>query len=41
VIPCVTVFEVEDGMFRRARVYTDVPTHDGLSMNDWVVDMNE
>jgi hypothetical protein len=41
VVPCVSVFEVEDGQIRRARVYTDVPRHDGVSMDSWVEEMND
>jgi ketosteroid isomerase-like protein len=41
VVPCVSVFEIEDGVIRRARVYTDQPTRDGVSMDSWVDDMNE
>jgi hypothetical protein len=41
VIPCVTIAEVEDGMIRRARVYTDVPSSDGKDMDSWVHEMNE
>jgi ketosteroid isomerase-like protein len=40
-IPCVSILEVEDGQIRRARVYTDQPTYDGLSMDGWVKAMNE
>jgi hypothetical protein len=41
IVPCVSVLEVEDGKIRRARVYTDHPMRDGLSMDGWVHDMNE
>ena len=41
IVPCVSVLEVEDGKIRRARVYTDRPMRDGLSMDGWVHDMNE
>ena len=39
-VPNMNVLEVEDGKIRRARVYTDVPTRDGLSMDDFVEDLN-
>jgi hypothetical protein len=39
-IPCITIMEIEGGRIRRARVYTDVPRHDGMSMDNWVEDMN-
>jgi hypothetical protein len=41
IVPCVSVLEVEDGKIRRARVYTDRPKRDGLSMDGWVREMNE
>jgi hypothetical protein len=40
-VPCVTIMEVEDGKIRRARVYTDRPVADGLSMDGWVHEMND
>jgi hypothetical protein len=39
-IPCMNILEVENGKIRRARVYTDVPTSDGLSMDEFVDEMN-
>ena len=39
-IPCMTIMEIENGKIRRARVYTDRPQHDGLSMDGFVDDMN-
>jgi ketosteroid isomerase-like protein len=39
-IPHMNVLEVEDGQIRRARVYTDTPTHDGVSMDDFTVRIN-
>jgi hypothetical protein len=41
VVPCFSILEVENGKIRRARVYTDVPRHDGKSMDDWVDEMND
>jgi hypothetical protein len=32
-IPCMNIFEVQDGKIRRARVYTDKPTRDGVSID--------
>ena len=32
--------EVEDGKIRRGRVYTDVPAHDGVDMDDFVRRLN-
>lgn len=40
VVPCLSIFEVEEGVIRRARIYTDVPSHDGLSMDAWVKELN-
>jgi limonene-1,2-epoxide hydrolase len=40
-VPCMTVLDVEDGQFRRARVYTDVPVRDGISMDEFTIDLNE
>jgi hypothetical protein len=34
-VPNMNVFEVEDGMIRRGRVYTDVPVHDGTKINEF------
>jgi ketosteroid isomerase-like protein len=39
-VPHMNVLEVEDGKIRRARVYTDKPTHDGLSMDDFITSIN-
>jgi limonene-1,2-epoxide hydrolase len=39
-VPCVSNFELEDGQIRRARVYTDVPSSDGVTMKDFVSGMN-
>jgi hypothetical protein len=39
-VPCFSILEVEDGQIRRARVYTDRPTHDGRSMDAWVDELN-
>jgi hypothetical protein len=41
VIPCFSILEVEDGQIRRARIYTDRPAHDGLTMDGWVEEMND
>src|SRR5688572_18970716 len=38
--PCVGIFELEDGRVRRTRVYTDVPTRDGVKMEDFVGGMS-
>jgi limonene-1,2-epoxide hydrolase len=38
--PCVGIFELEDGKVRRARVYTDVPSSDGVNMAAFVGGMN-
>jgi ketosteroid isomerase-like protein len=35
-IPNMNILEVEDGTIRRGRVYTDRPTRDGVSMDDFV-----
>jgi hypothetical protein len=32
-VPCMNIFEVEDGKIRRGRVYTDRPTRDGMSID--------
>jgi limonene-1,2-epoxide hydrolase len=40
-VPGFAIMEVEDGQIRRARVYTDRPTQDGLSMDGWVHEMNK
>jgi limonene-1,2-epoxide hydrolase len=37
-VPNMNVFEIEDGMIRRGRVYTDVPTHDGVGITDFARD---
>lgn len=37
-VPSVTVFEVEDGKFRECRVYTDIPKHDGVRIDDFIAD---
>ena len=39
-VPCMNILEVEDGLIRRARVYTDVPVRDGLSMDNFVAELN-
>jgi hypothetical protein len=39
-VPCFSILEVEDGKIRRARVFTDRPTHDGKSMDQWVDEMD-
>ncbi len=39
-VPNMNVLEVEDGLIRRARVYTDVPMRDGLSMDGFVESLN-
>jgi hypothetical protein len=39
-VPNMNIFEVEDGMIRRGRVYTDVPRSDGVSMDEFVNSMN-
>lgn len=39
-VPNMNIFEIEDGMIRRARVYTDVPRSDGVSMDAFVNSMN-
>jgi limonene-1,2-epoxide hydrolase len=39
-VPCVSIFEIEDGQVRRARVYTDVPSRDGVRMEQFVEQMN-
>jgi ketosteroid isomerase-like protein len=39
-VPHMNVLEVEGGRIRRARVYTDKPTHDGLSMDDFSTSIN-
>jgi ketosteroid isomerase-like protein len=39
-VPCMNVLEVEDGQIRRARVFTDVPVHDGASMDDFTTRLN-
>jgi hypothetical protein len=41
VVPCVAIFEVEDGRIRQARMYTDVPRRDGQSMDRWIHEMND
>jgi limonene-1,2-epoxide hydrolase len=41
VVPCVAIFEVEDGKIRRARIYTDVPRRDGKSMDNWIHELND
>jgi limonene-1,2-epoxide hydrolase len=41
VVPCVGIFEVEDGKIRRARIYTDVPRRNGETMDKWIHDMND
>jgi hypothetical protein len=33
--PNMNVFDIEDGMIRRGRVYTDVPVHDGRRITDF------
>jgi limonene-1,2-epoxide hydrolase len=38
--PCVGIFELEDGRVRHARVYTDVPSSDGVKMEQFVGAMN-
>jgi hypothetical protein len=38
--PCMSILDVENGKIRRARVYTDRPTNDGLSMDGFVDEMN-
>jgi len=39
-VPNMNILEVEDGMIRRARVYTDVPQRDGVSMDTFVENLN-
>ncbi len=39
-VPCMTILDVEDGQIRRARVYTDIPVHDGTSMDDFTGHLN-
>jgi hypothetical protein len=39
-IPCMNIMEVENGKIRRVRVYTDVPTSDGQSMDNFVDELN-
>src|SRR6516162_6714567 len=39
-VPCMNILEVEDGQIRRARVFTDVPVHDGASMDDFTTGLN-
>ena len=39
-VPNMNILEVEGGLIRRARVYTDIPTRDGLSMDGFVEDLN-
>jgi hypothetical protein len=39
--PCVSIFELEGDLIRHARVYTGVPTSDGMSMDAYVQSMNE
>lgn len=39
-VPNMNILEVENGVIRRARVYTDIPTRDGLSMDGFVEDLN-
>ena len=39
-VPCMNILDVEDGKIRRARVYTDMPTHDGMSMDAFVEELN-
>jgi hypothetical protein len=39
-VPNMNIFDVEDGMIRRARVYTDIPMRDGVKMDDFVNGMN-
>jgi ketosteroid isomerase-like protein len=35
VVPCVSILEVEDGLIRRARVYTDRQVRDGVSLDQF------
>ena len=35
-VPGVNVFDVEDGKIRRVRVYADIPTPDGGSVEDFI-----
>ncbi|MBO0731576.1 MAG: nuclear transport factor 2 family protein [Acidimicrobiaceae bacterium] len=35
-IPSVNVFEVEDGLIREVRVYTDMPASDGVSIDRFI-----
>jgi hypothetical protein len=41
VVPCLTIYIVQDGAVRWARVYTDRPQEDGESMMDWIAAHNE
>jgi ketosteroid isomerase-like protein len=39
-VPNMNILEVEGGKIRRARVYTDVPRRDGVSLDTFVEDLN-
>ncbi len=39
-VPNMNVLEVENGKIRRGRVYTGRPTSDGVTMDDFVRDLN-
>jgi ketosteroid isomerase-like protein len=39
-VPHMNIFEIEDGIIRRARVYTDKPTHDGVDIDQFADDIN-
>ena len=39
-VPHMNIFEIEDGTIRRARVYTDKPTHDGVDIDQFADDIN-
>jgi len=39
-VPNMNVLEVEGGKIRRGRVYTGRPTNDGVTMDDFVRDLN-
>jgi ketosteroid isomerase-like protein len=35
-IPSVNIFEVDSGKIRQVRVYTDVPSRDGVAIDDFI-----
>jgi limonene-1,2-epoxide hydrolase len=39
-VPHMNIFEIEDGMIRRGRVYTDKPTHDGVDIDGFAHSVN-